>query len=197
MTQLIERVQQTFAESIETIISAADSLSATISQASERIVQCLLADRKILACGNGCSASDAMLFASKMLNRFDTDRPALPAVALTSDSVTLTSIANDDHYDQVFAKQISALGQAGDLLLAITTSGNSSNLIKACEAAHERDMDVVALMGADGGVLINHFGPEDIVLQAPSEVAARIHEVHLVILHSLCDLIDNRLFGDI
>jgi D-sedoheptulose 7-phosphate isomerase len=194
---LIERIQQSFGMSIETKISAADVLPAVIAKATEAMVSCLLSEGKILSCGNGGSAGDAQHFSSEMLNRFETERPSLPAIALSTDTSTLTAIANDYHYDQVFSKQILALGQKGDILLAITTSGNSASIINAVEAAHDRDVDVIALTGRDGGVLANHLGPDDIEIRVPSTSTARIQEVHLTVIHSLCDCIDQRLFGQL
>lgn len=196
MQKLIEeRIQQIFGQSIETKMTAADKLPPTIAKAAETIVQCLLNDKKILSCGNGGSAGDAQHFSSEMLNRFETERPSLPAISLTTDTGTLTAIANDYHYDQVFAKQIHALGQPGDLLLAISTSGNSKSIVNALEAAHERDVGVIALTGRDGGLLANHLTPDDIEIRVPSNSTARIQEVHIVIIHALCDIIDQRLFG--
>ncbi len=195
LNELEERIKLSFGLSIETKLASADCLPAVIAKASEAMVQCLLLDGKILSCGNGGSAGDAQHFSSEMLNRFETERPSLPAIALTTDTGTITAIANDYHYDQVFSKQIHALGQANDLLLAISTSGNSASIIKAVEAAHERDVNVIALTGRDGGVLANHLGPNDIEIRVPSDSTARIQEVHLVVIHCLCDVIDQRLFG--
>lgn len=195
MIEYEERVKQQFGESIEAKITAADGLPHLIVKAAERMVQCLLAEGKILSCGNGGSASHSQHFASELINRFETERPALPAISLCSDPSVVTAIANDYHYKQVFSKQIQALGQTGDLLLVMTTSGNSSSIIKAVEAAHDRDVDVVALTGRNGGVLANHFGPEDIEIRVASESTARIQEIHITIIHCICDLIDQRLFG--
>lgn len=195
MIECEERVKQLFGESIETKITAADCLPASIAKAAERMVQTLLSDGKVLSCGNGGSAGDAQHFASELVNRFETERPALPAISLCTDASVLTSIANDYHYDQVFSKQILGLGQAGDVLLVMTTSGNSNSIIKAVEAAHDRNIDVVALTGRNGGVLANHFAPEDIEIRVPSQSTARIQEVHITVIHCLCDLIDQRLFG--
>ena len=195
--ELEERIKQSFGLSIEAKIQAADALPEQIALAAEIMVQCLLSEGKILSCGNGGSAGDAQHFSSEMLNRFEIERPSLPAIALTTDTSTLTSIANDYHYDQVFAKQVFALGQANDLLLVISTSGNSKSIINAVEAAHDRDVSVIALTGRDGGVLANHLGPEDVEIRVPSNSTARIQEVHLTVIHSLCDCIDQRLFGEL
>lgn len=195
LIKIEERIKQSFGLSIETKMASAEALPCAIAKAAEAMVQCLLKDGKILSCGNGGSAGDAQHFSSEMLNRFETERPSLPAIALTTDLATITAIANDYHYDQVFSKQVHALGQSGDLLLAISTSGNSASVIKAVEAAHDRDVDVIALTGRDGGVLANHLGPDDIEIRVPSDSTARIQEVHLLVIHSLCDVIDQRLFG--
>ncbi len=190
-----ERVKQLFGESIEAKISAADLLSEGVAKAGLRMVDCLLSDGKVLVCGNGGSASDAQHFASELINRFETERPALPAISLCTDCSVVTSIANDYSYQQVFSKQVQALGHRNDVLLVITTSGNSSSIIKAVESAHEREMDVIALTGRDGGVLANHLGPEDIEIRVPSDSTARIQEVHITMIHCICDLIDGKLFG--
>ncbi len=167
-----------------------------IELASERLVSCLLEDGKILTCGNGGSAGDAQHFSSEMLNRFERDRPGLPAIALTTDSSTLTSIANDYQFEDIFAKQIRALGQRGDILICYTTSGNSANLLNAVSAAHDRSMTVVAISGKEGGKLAGMLGDTDIEIRVSSKSTARIQEVHLLITHCLCDLIDHKLFGD-
>ena len=158
------------------------------------MAQCLRDGHKILSCGNGGSAGDAQHFSSELLNRFEMERPPLPAIALTTDSSTLTSIANDYSYDDIFAKQIKALGAAGDLLLAISTSGNSSNVIRAIDAAQDRGMTVVALTGHDGGEMAPALIDSDIEIRVPSDRTARIQEVHLLIIHCLCDVIDQSLF---
>lgn len=189
------RIIQLFQASIETKQKAMDSLAPSIERAGQLMVNVLLNDGKILACGNGGSAGDAQHFSSELLNRFERERPSLPAIALTTDSSTLTSIANDYSYSEVFSKQVRALGRSGDLLLAISTSGNSANVLQAIQAAHDRDMQVVALTGRDGGNLTSLLLPEDIEIRVPSQVTARIQEVHLLVIHCLCDLIDNQLFG--
>lgn len=189
------RIIQLFQASIETKQKAMDSLAPSIERAGQLMVNALLNDGKILACGNGGSAGDAQHFSSELLNRFERERPSLPAIALTTDSSTLTSIANDYSYSEVFSKQVRALGRSGDLLLAISTSGNSANVLQAIQAAHDRDMQVVALTGRDGGNLTSLLLPEDIEIRVPSQVTARIQEVHLLVIHCLCDLIDNQLFG--
>mgnify|MGYP002735223613 FL=1 len=189
------RIQQMFQASIDTKQQALQSLPAAIEQASLLMVNALLADGKILSCGNGGSAGDAQHFSSEMLNRFERERPSLPALALTTDSSTITSIANDYSYEEVFSKQIRALGQQGDILLAISTSGNSANVVQAIHAAHDRNMKVVALTGRDGGSMAPLLQPDDVEIRVPSSVTARIQEVHLLCIHCLCDLIDRQLFG--
>lgn len=193
--ELIQRVQQHFATSIEVKMAAAASLSETIVDASKKIAQSLLEDGKILICGNGGSAADAQHLASEMLNRFETERPSLPAIALTTDSSTITSIANDYHYHEIFAKQIRGLGRKGDILIAISTSGNSENIIEAAKTAHERAMPVIALTGFNGGKLAEYLDGDDVEIRVPAESTARIQEVHLLIIHCFCDLVDQQLFG--
>ncbi len=190
----IERVKQNFAASIETKIVAADVLPAIIAQAGEFMAESLLSGQKILVCGNGGSAADAQHFAAELLNRFETERPSLPAIALTTDTSTLTSIANDYNFNEIFAKQIKALGQRDDILLAISTSGNSANVCHAISAAHSRGMHVVALTGREGGEMAALLHPDDIELRVPARATSRIQETHLLILHCLCDLIDTKLF---
>ena len=190
-----DRIKNHFLESIETKQRSAEVLVEPLQLAGELMVQSLLNEGKILTCGNGGSAGDAQHFSAELLNRFEKERPGLPALALTTDSSTLTAIANDYHYDEIFSKQVSALGQAGDIPLAISTSGNSSNIITAIQAAHERQMRVVALTGKDGGKMADLFAEEDIEIRVPSNRTARIQEVHLVAIHCLCDYIDTQLFG--
>jgi len=189
-----DRVRQHFADGIE-IKRQASELAPLVSRAAALITRSLLDNGKVLSCGNGGSAGDAQHFSAEMLNRFEMERPGLPAVALTTDCATLTSIANDYSFDDIFSKQIRALGQPGDILLAISTSGNSENVSRACVAAHERGMKIVALTGRDGGDLSGILGEDDIELRVPAQNTARIQEVHLVFIHCLCDLIDRELLG--
>ncbi len=190
-----DRVKQHFTASIETKMRALELLTGPITAASAAMVQCLLAEGKILSCGNGGSAGDAQHFSSEMLNRFERERPSLPAIALTTDTSTLTSIANDYSYAEIFSKQIRALGRAGDILLAISTSGNSVNVLEAIKIAHQRNLRVVALTGKEGGAMRELLSDSDIEICVPSSVTARIQEVHLLVIHCLCDLIDTQLFG--
>ena len=187
-----QRVRRHFEDSIATK-EAAIVLAPEIAAAAAAMARCLLEDGKILSCGNGGSAADAQHFSSELLNRFELERPGLPALALTTDSSTLTSIANDYSFVEVFAKQVRALGQPADVLLAISTSGNSENVVRAIHAAHERGMRVVALTGRDGGAIAGLIAAGDIELRVPAERTARIQEVHLLIIHCLCDLIDAEL----
>jgi D-sedoheptulose 7-phosphate isomerase len=192
---LLARITQNFNESIETKRAALAAIGPSIARGAQLITGGLLEGRKVLACGNGGSAADAQHFASEMLNRFELERPALPALALTTDSSTLTSIANDYHYAEVFAKQVRALGQAGDILLAISTSGNSPNVVSAIEAAHQREMRVLALTGRDGGQMAGLLDGEDVEIRVPSASTARTQEVHILVIHCLCDLVDRQLLG--
>ncbi|REL25579.1 phosphoheptose isomerase [Thalassotalea euphylliae] len=191
---MLERIKSNFTESIQTKIAASEALAVPIEQAGMVMVQALLNGKKILSCGNGGSAGDAQHFSSELLNRYETERPSLPAIALTTDSSTITSIANDYHYDEVFSKQVRALGNEGDVLLAISTSGNSKNVIKAIEAAVARDMPIIALTGRDGGDIAGLLGENDVEIRVPSPRTARIQEVHLLVIHCLCEIIDTTLF---
>lgn len=191
----INRIRQMFVDSMEAKMAAAEVLPELIEAAGQRMVEALLNGGKILTCGNGGSAGDAQHFSSELLNRFERERPALPAIALTTDSSTLTSIANDYSYNEVFSKQIRALGNPGDILLAVSTSGNSANVVQAIQAAHDKELTVVALTGKDGGKMAPLYTGADVEIRVPSNSTARIQEVHLVIIHALCDFIDQQLFG--
>ena len=190
-----ERVKQHFTDSIDTKMQAMEALTPFIVQAADSMVQALTQEKKILSCGNGGSAGDAQHFSAELLNRFEMERPPLPAIAITTDTSTLTSIANDYSFEEIFSKQIRALGQSGDVLLAISTSGNSPNIIEAIKAAHDRDMPVVQLTGKEGGNMRSMLSDSDIEICVPSTSTARIQEVHLLVIHCLCDLIDTQLFG--
>lgn len=192
---LQDRIIKHFSDSIQAKQDAMSSLTERIEFASQKMVESLIGDKKIMTCGNGGSAGDAQHFSSEMLNRFERERPALPAIALTTDTSTLTSIANDYHFDEVFSKQVRALGQAEDILLVFTTSGNSGNIISAVKTAHDKDITVIALTGKEGGDLVSVLNGSDIELRVPSQSTARIQEVHLLIVHCFCDLIDQQLFG--
>ena len=189
----LNRVQNFFADSVETKRQAGEALGETIVLAGELLATQINAGHKVLSCGNGGSAADAQHFSSEMVNRFEKDRRALAAVALSTDTSTLTSIANDSDYTRVFARQVEALGQNGDVLLAISTSGQSANINASIKQARQQNMRVVALSGKDGGEMARLLGPEDVELRVPSNSTARIQETHLLILHCLCDLIDQML----
>ncbi len=191
------RIRNHFLDSIETKRNALEELIIPIKHAANCISDSLLNEGKVLSCGNGGSAGDAQHFSAELLNRFEIERPSLPAVALTTDSSTLTAIANDYEYDQIFSKQILALGTNRDVLLAISTSGNSPNIIKAVQAAHERNMQVLSLTGNKGGKLAKLLKGDDIEIRVPSDRTARIQEIHLLVIHCLCDIIDAILFGGV
>lgn len=193
--EFVARVQQHFEDSITAQQASRDALTEHIVTAATKMVQSLMNDGKILACGNGGSAADAQHFSAEMLGRFERERPGLAAIALSTDTSTITAIANDYDYDLVFSKQVRALGQNGDILLAISTSGNSSNIIEAIHAAHERHMSVIALTGRDGGKMNELLTKDDVHLCVPVQRTARIQEVHILAIHALCDLIDLMLLG--
>lgn len=192
---LPNRIRQQFQDSLRTKQDAADALARPIAQAVEVMAACLRDNGKILVCGNGGSAADAQHFAAELLNRFEIERPGLAAIALTTDSSTLTAIANDYAFELVFSKQVHALGQEGDVLLAISTSGNSRNVIEAMRAARECAMRIVALTGRGGGRMVDMLGADDVHICVPAERTSRIQEVHLLTLHCLCDGIDCLLLG--
>jgi D-sedoheptulose 7-phosphate isomerase len=193
---LTPRIRQHFEDSAKLKRDAAEDLAPLIARAAEVVTACLLADGKVLACGNGGSASDAQHFAAELVGRFERERPELPALSLATDTSLLTAVANDYSFEQVFAKQVRALGARGDVLLAISTSGNSANVIAAIESAHEREMSVVALTGKGGGTIGRLLRPTDVHLCVPHERTARIQEVHLLAIHCLCDAIDHTLLGE-
>ncbi len=192
---LIPRISQQFTDSAQTKLNAIELLAAPIAAAAEAMTACLLANGKILACGNGGSAGDAQHFVAELVGRFERERQSLAAVALSTDTSILTAVGNDYGFDVVFDKQVRALGQAGDVLLAISTSGNSANVIKAIEAAHDNDLRVVALTGKGGGRIGEMLRDGDIHLCVPAERTARIQETHILAIHCLCDGIDCLLLG--
>ena len=191
---LEQRVKKHFSDSIETKQKAAEAMSADIVRAIELMHQALSSEKKILACGNGGSAADAQHFAAELVGRFERERRELPAIALSTDSSILTAIANDYSYEVIFSKQIRALGQAGDVLLGISTSGNSANVIAAIEAAHLKGMSVIAFTGKNGGKIKNILKNSDVHLCVPADRTARIQETHLLLLHCLCDGVDHLMF---
>jgi D-sedoheptulose 7-phosphate isomerase len=194
-SRLVQRVAAHFADSAKLKSEAAAILGEPIVRAGTVLAQALKAGGKALACGNGGSAADAQHFAAELVNRFEAERPPLAAIALTTDSSNLTSIANDYAWEQVFAKQLRAIGRRGDVLLAISTSGNSSNVIEALRAAHELGIAVIALTGKGGGKMAGLLMRDDVHICVPHQNTARIQEVHLLVLHCLCDAIDQQLFG--
>jgi D-sedoheptulose 7-phosphate isomerase len=196
MLDHIKRIRAHFADSAKLKQEAGDALAPAIARAGSLMTECLFADGKILACGNGGSASDAQHFSAELVGRFERERPELPAISLATDTSLLTAIANDYAFEQVFAKQVRALGAKGDVLLAISTSGNSPNVVAAITAAHEREMRVVALTGKGGGRAGELLVPEDVHVCVPHARTMRIQEVHLLIIHCLCDAIDATLLGD-
>ena len=191
----MSRIAAHFSESLEVKRQAAEALREPIARGGELLAHALKAGGKALACGNGGSAADAQHFAAELVNRFESERPPLAAVALTTDSSALTSIANDYDYNQVFAKQLRALGRRGDVLLAISTSGNSASVVEALRTARELDVRVIALTGNGGGKMAAELGADDVHICVPHRRTMRIQEVHLLVLHCLCDVIDYRLFG--
>ena len=191
-----QRILQLFASSAQLKLAAASVLAPAIARAAKLMTDCLFADGKILACGNGGSAADAQHFAAEMVGRFERERPELPAIALTTDTSILTAVANDYAFEQVFAKQVRALGRKGDVLLAFSTSGNSGNVIAAINAAREREMHVVALTGKGGGRIGEMLADGDVHVCVPHPQTARLQEVHLLTLHCLCDAIDRTLLGN-
>jgi D-sedoheptulose 7-phosphate isomerase len=190
------RIKSHFLASAQLKSESADVLAPVIARAAERMTACLFADGRILCCGNGGSAADAQHFAAEMIGRFERERPELPAIALTTDTSILTAIANDYTFDQVFARQVRGLGRRGDLLFAISTSGNSPNVVAAIEASREREMHVVALTGKGGGRIGELMRDTDVHICVPHDRTSRIQEVHLLTIHCLCDAIDRTLLGD-
>jgi D-sedoheptulose 7-phosphate isomerase len=190
-----DAIKAIFHDSIATKQAALETLPTALVAAVEVLVTAMKNGNKVLSCGNGGSAADAQHFSSELLNRFHHDRPSLPAIALTTDASTVTSIANDYAYDQIFSRQLSSLGQPGDVLLAISTSGNSANIVQAIQTAHERGLRVIAMTGNQGGKMAQLLNAKDVELRVPATVTARIQEVHLLILHVLCTRLDAILFG--
>ena len=189
----IARVKQGFADSIQTKQQSQEVLAGVTAAGATLIARSLDRGGKILSCGNGGSAGDAQHFSSELLNRYEMERRGLPAVALTTDSSTLTSIANDYNYSRIFARQVEALGNSGDVLLAISTSGHSDNVCQAVTSAHARGMHVIALTGRNGGTMSSQLRDDDVEIRVPAQTTARIQEVHLLVIHCLCDLIDQHI----
>lgn len=192
---LTTRIGKHFDDSAQIKLQSKKVLAKPIAEAAQAMVACLMNDGKILVCGNGGSAADSQHFAAELINRFEVERPGLAAIALTTDTSVLTSIANDYDYNQIFSKQVRALGMDGDILIAISTSGNSPSVLEAIQAAHERNMPVVALTGKDGGKIAGMLKPTDFHICVPAKSTARIQEVHLLALHCMCDAIDHLILG--
>jgi D-sedoheptulose 7-phosphate isomerase len=196
MTMLEQRIQQQFFDSADLKYAAAEVLSKPIADAVNALVGCITAGGKVLSCGNGGSAGDAQHFAAEFVGRFERERPGLAAIALTTDTSILTAVGNDYSFEQVFSKQVQALGVPGDVLLAISTSGNSANVVAAVEAARAKEMTVIALTGRKGGRMRELLTETDVHICVPHERTARIQEVHLLVLHCLCDAVDLQLLGE-
>ena len=192
----VKRIRGHFAASAQLQLDAQELLAPLIARAANVMTECLFSDGKILACGNGGSAADAQHFAADLVGRFERERPELPALSLTADTSLLTAVANDYAFEQIFSKQVRALGAKGDVLLAISTSGDSANVVAAIGAARERDMRVVALTGKGGGRIGELLAEGDVHICVPHTRTARIQEVHLLAIHCLCDMIDHTLLGD-
>ena len=192
----VARIREHFADSAQLKLAAAETLAPAIARAAEAITTCLFADGRVLSCGNGGSAADSQHFAAEMVGRFERERPELPAIALSTDTSILTAVANDYAFEQVFARQVRALGRKGDVLLAISTSGNSLNVLAAIDAAREREMHVVALTGKGGGRIGELLRDGDVHICVPHDRTSRIQEVHLLAIHCLCDAIDRTLLGE-
>lgn len=193
---LEQRIEQHFIDSADLKYHAAQILSKPIAAAVQAILACVTSGGKVLACGNGGSAADAQHFAAEFVGRFERERPELGAIALTTDTSIITAIANDYDFSAIFSRQVRALGSSGDVLLALSTSGNSANVLAAIDAAHERDMVVVGLTGRGGGKMAQRLRDTDVHICVPHERTARIQEVHLLTLHCICDAVDAQLLGD-
>jgi D-sedoheptulose 7-phosphate isomerase len=193
---LEQRIEQHFIDSADLKYQSAQMLSKPIAAAVQALLACITSGGKVLACGNGGSAADAQHFAAEFVGRFERERPGLSALALTTDTSILTAIANDYDFHAIFSRQVRAIGASGDVLLAISTSGNSANVLAAIEAAHERDMVVVGLSGRGGGKMAHLLRDTDVHICVPHERTARIQEVHILTLHCLCDAVDAQLMGE-
>ena len=196
MTMLEQRIQQQFFDSADLKYAAAEVLSKPIADAISALVGCITSGGKVLTCGNGGSASDAQHFAAEFVGRFERERPGLAAISLTTDTSILTAIGNDYDFASIFSKQVQAIGAPGDVLLAISTSGNSTNVVAAIEAAHAKEMTVIALTGHKGGRMRELMLETDVMVCVPHDRTARIQEVHLLVLHCLCDAVDLQLLGE-
>ena len=196
MIMLEQRIQQQFFDSADLKYAAAEVLSKPIANAVSALVGCITSGGKVLTCGNGGSAGDAQHFAAEFVGRFERERPGLAAISLSTDTSIITAIGNDYDFASIFSKQVQALGAPGDVLLAISTSGNSANVVKAVEAARAKEMTVIALTGNKGGRIAEMLLDTDVLICVPHERTARIQEVHLLVLHCLCDAVDLQLLGE-
>ena len=197
MIDIQQRITQHFQDSVATKKRVAAALTPHIATAAHVMVDCLKRGGKILACGNGGSAGDSQHFAAELVGRFEREREELAAIALTTDSSILTAVGNDYSFDEIFSRQVRGLGKSGDVLFAISTSGNSKNVVAAIEAAHLKGMHIVGMTGRNGGKIPSLIIAGDVLLNVDSQVTTRIQEVHLLILHCLCDAIDNLIFGEL
>jgi len=193
---LASHLKRHFDEGVELRRRMAETLPAEVARAGTALAEALKAGRKVLACGNGGSAADSQHFAAEIVGRFERERPGMPAIALTVDTSALTAIANDYDFDRVFSKQVEALGQPGDVLLGISTSGNSKNVVEAIRAAQAKRMRVIALTGRDGGAMAKLAGPNDFHLNVSHPRTMRIQEVHLLVIHCLCEVVDIVIHGE-
>jgi len=190
-----QKTREYFSVSLQLIQETAEQITTSIVTAADMITGCMLKEKKVLTCGNGGSATSAQHFSAVMLNHFEAERPGLPAICLAADMATVTSIANDYQYADVFSKQIRAIGQPGDVLVAISTSGDSHSIIHAIDAAHDREMQIIALTGREGCQATDLIEGKDLEIRVPSWSTARIQELHIIIIHAICDLIDQQLLG--
>ena len=192
----VAHLKQHFLEGIELRQRMAETMPAQIARAGQALALALKTGHKVLSCGNGGSAADSQHFAAEMVGRFERERAGLPGIALTTDTSALTAIANDYDFDRVFSRQVEALGQPGDFLLAISTSGNSRNVIEAIKAAQARDLVVIALTGRDGGAMGKMLRPGDFHLNVAHSRTMRVQEIHLLAIHCLCEVVDNVIYGE-
>ncbi len=193
--ELQQRIIDHFHQSLDLKAHVIESLGPHIAHAGEQLFHCLVSEHKVLCCGNGGSAALAQHFCALLLNHYQHERPGLPAMALGTDSATLSAIADDSNFSDVYSKQIRALGQPGDILLTLSPDGRSASLIQAIQAAHDRGMTVIALSGGDGGDIGSLLSSDEIDIRIPSTSTALVHEIHLTVIHALCDLIEHQLFG--
>ena len=193
--ELQQRIIDHFHQSMDLKVQVIETSTLQIEQAAQQLFHCLISEHKILCCGSGGSATLAQHFAATLLNRYQHERPGLPCIALGADSAVLNAIADDSRFNDVYSKQIRALGQPGDVLLTVSSDGRSASVLQAIQAAHDRGMSVVALNGDRSGNIAALLSPDEVDIPVPSTSTAQVHEVHLLIIHTLCDLIEHQLFG--